>query len=154
MAAASLITDAMRGRIGTALPPFRFEIGRNDIRKYAVATGQRQARFLSGDEAPLLFLFSAMMPVLPLDALRADGHPPDNPLIPELPLKRIMAGGSEYDVRGRLRAGDVLFCTQKLVDLYEKQGAEGPLIFLVFENRFDNEANEPVVIERLTRIAR
>jgi 3-methylfumaryl-CoA hydratase len=149
-----LITDDMRSRIGSALPPFRFEINRNDVRKYAVATGQRQTRFLSGDEAPLLFLFSAMMPVLPLDALRADGHPPDNPLIPELPLKRIMAGGSEYEVRGRLRAGDVLYCTQKLVDIVEKQGSEGPLIFLVFENRFDDEAGNAVVTERLTRIAR
>ncbi|MDR5761426.1 MaoC family dehydratase N-terminal domain-containing protein [Caballeronia sp. LZ035] len=150
----SLITEDMRSRIGATLPPFRFEISRQDVRKYAVATGQRQARFLSGDEAPLLFLFSAMMPVLPLDALRADGHAPDNPLIPELPLKRIMAGGSEYEVRGRLRAGDVLHCTQTLVDLFEKQGSDGPLIFLVFENRFDDDSGHTVVIERLTRIAR
>jgi 3-methylfumaryl-CoA hydratase len=150
----SIVTDEIRSKIGASLPPFQFQINRNDVRKYAVATGQRQTRFLSGDEAPLLFLFSALMPVLPLDKLRPDGHVPDNPLIPELPLKRIMAGGSEFDVRGRLRAGDILTCTQTLVDIYEKQGAEGPLVFLVFENRFDNEKGESVVIERLTRIAR
>lgn len=82
------------GCIGLALPPVRFEVSRQDIRKYAVATGQRQARFLAGDEAPLMFLFSVLMPVLPLEQLREDGHFPDNPLLPELPLKRILAGAA------------------------------------------------------------
>ena len=48
----------------------------------------------------------------------------------------------------------MLLCRQTLVDIYQKQGADGPLIFLVFENRFETEAGEPVVTERLTRIAR
>lgn len=150
----SLLNDAIRSSIGASLPPFRFEITRNDIRKYAVATGQQEERFLSGEEAPLLFLFSALMPITPLDKLLADGHMPDNPLIPELPLKRIMAGGSEYEVFGRLRCGDVLTVRQTLKDIYEKNGANGPLIFLVFENRFEDPQGNPVVVERLTRIAR
>ena len=149
-----LVTDALRSQIGSSLPAQRFEVTRNDIRKYAVASGQRQQRFLDGDEAPLLFLFSALMPVLPLDQLLADGHKPDDALLPELPLKRIMAGGSEYVVHRGIFPGDVLSCQQTLVDIYEKQGAEGPLIFLVFENLFETEAGEPVVTERLTRIAR
>ena len=54
----------------------------------------------------------------------------------------------------RARAGDVLICRQKLADLYEKQGGSGPLIFMIFENRFETLAGEPVVTEHLTRIAR
>ncbi|TRX73490.1 FAS1-like dehydratase domain-containing protein [Pseudomonas mangiferae] len=150
----SLLDEAIRSRIGTSLPPQRFEVTRSDLRKYAVATGQRQARYRDGDEAPLLFLFSALMPVLPLEELLEDGRQPDSTLLPELPLKRIMAGGSEYQVHRRIVAGDVLVLRQILADLYEKQGTEGPLIFLVFENRFETEAGEPVVTERLTRIAR
>ncbi|WP_325919591.1 FAS1-like dehydratase domain-containing protein [Pseudomonas frederiksbergensis] len=150
----SLITESIRSCIGAALPPVRFEVCRSDIRKYAVATGQRQARFLNGDEAPLMFLFGVLMPVLPLDQLLEDGRQPDNPLVPELPLKRIMAGGCQYQVHRRIRAGDVLVCRQTLVDIYEKEGAQGPLIFLVFENRFESEAGLLLVTERLTRIAR
>ncbi|MFL9923779.1 MaoC family dehydratase N-terminal domain-containing protein [Herbaspirillum lusitanum] len=150
----ALLTEAITRHIGAALPPFRFEISRNDVRKYALATGQQEPRFLSGDEAPLLFLFNAMMPLTPLDQLLPDGHQPDSPLIPELPLKRIMAGGSEFQVFGRLRCGDVLTVHQSLKDIYEKDGANGPLIFLVFENRFEDENGRPVVIEKLTRIAR
>lgn len=150
----SLLTAEIKACIGLALPPVRFEVSRQDIRKYAVATGQRQARFLAGDEAPLMFLFSVLMPVLPLDQLRDDGHFPDNALLPELPLKRILAGGSRYQVHRRIYPGDVLVCRQTLVDIHEKQGSDGPLIFLVFENRFESEAGEPLVIEYLTRIAR
>ncbi len=149
-----LLTDEVKSHIGATLAPVRFEVTRNDLRKYAVATGQRQARFIDGDEAPLLFLFSLLMPVLPLDQLLEDGHRPDDALIPALPLKRILAGGSEYQVHGKIFAGDVLVFRQTLVDIYEKQGAEGPLIFIVFENRFESVAGVPLVTERLTRIAR
>ncbi|MCQ6262564.1 MaoC family dehydratase N-terminal domain-containing protein [Alcanivorax sp. MM125-6] len=150
----TVLTDELRALIGTEVAPFEFEITRSDIKKYAVATGQRQRRYLDGDEAPLLFLFSAMMPVIPLDELLPDGRQPDSPLIPELPLKRIMAGGSDYRVHRPARAGDVLVCRQKLADLYEKHGGSGPLIFMIFENRFETLAGEPVVTEHLTRIAR
>ncbi|MGP9574278.1 FAS1-like dehydratase domain-containing protein [Halomonas sp. H2] len=150
----NLLTDELRALIGTELAPFEFEVTRNDIKKYAVATGQRQRRYLEGNEAPLLFLFSAMMPVIPLSELLPDGRQPDSSLIPELPLKRIMAGGSDYQIYRRAYAGDVLVCTQKLTDLYEKQGGSGPLIFMVFENRFETSVGEPVVTEYLTRIAR
>ncbi|AJD46547.1 hypothetical protein S7S_00615 [Isoalcanivorax pacificus W11-5] len=150
----TLLTDALRALIGTEVPPFEFEISRNDLKKYAVATGQTRRCYLDGDEAPLLFLFSAMMPVIPLDQLLPDGRQPDSPLIPELPLKRIMAGGSDYQIHRKVRPGDVLVCRQRLADLYEKNGSAGPLIFMVFENRFETRSGEPVVIERLTRIAR
>ncbi|WP_263142900.1 MaoC family dehydratase N-terminal domain-containing protein [Pseudomonas sp. RIT-PI-AD] len=150
----SLLSPSIKSRIGTSLPPLRFEVTRSDLRKYAVATGQRQARYLEGDEAPLLFLFSVLMPILPLEQLLEDGRQPDSALLPELPLKRIMAGGSEYEVHRRIFAGDVLMLRQTLADIYEKQGAEGPLIFLVFENRFESETGEPLVTERLIRIAR
>ena len=149
-----LLTTEMLSHIGATLPPVRFEVSRNDLRKYAVATGQRQARFINGDEAPLLFLFSLLMPVVPLDALLEDGHKPDDALVPELPLKRILAGGSAYQVHGKILAGEVLLFRQTLADMYEKQGSDGPLIFLVFENRFESVTGEPLVTERLTRIAR
>ncbi|MFT8276422.1 MaoC family dehydratase N-terminal domain-containing protein [Kerstersia gyiorum] len=150
----SLLTPDITRHIGTSLPPFDFEVNRNDIRKYAIATGQRNPRFLSGDEAPLLFLFSAMIPRTPLEQLRPDGHHPDNPLIPVLPLKRIMAGGSEFQVLGRIMGGETLTVRQRILDIHEKEGASGPLIFLILENRYERQDGSPVVIEKLTRIAR
>ncbi|KAF1045542.1 FAS1-like dehydratase domain-containing protein [Xylophilus sp.] len=150
----ALLTEDILRRKGASLQPLHFEVTRSDIRKYAVATGQREERFLRGDEAPLLFLFGALMPITPLAQLRADGHPPDDPLIPALPLERIMAGGSEYEVFGAIRPGDALTVRRTLKDIYEKEGSQGPLIFLVIENRFERAGGEAVAVERLTRIAR
>ncbi|PHS71256.1 FAS1-like dehydratase domain-containing protein [Alloalcanivorax xenomutans] len=150
----TVITEELKNHVGAELPPFEFEISRGDLKKYAVATGQRLERYLNGDEAPLLYLFAAMMPVVPLDRLLPDGRQPDSGLMPPLPLNRVMAGGSEYQVHRKVYAGDVLVCRQKFVEVFEKTGAEGPLLFLVFENRFETRDGEPVVTERLTRIAR
>ncbi|AFT68461.1 hypothetical protein B5T_00173 [Alloalcanivorax dieselolei B5] len=150
----TVITEELNNHVGAELPPFEFEISRGDLKKYAVATGQRLERYLNGDEAPLLYLFAAMMPVLPLDRLLPDGRQPDSGLMPPLPLNRIMAGGSEYQIHRKVYVGDVLVCRQKLVEVFEKSGSEGPLLFLIFENRFETRDGEPVVTERLTRIAR
>ncbi|HYW92553.1 MAG TPA: hypothetical protein VFA95_08870 [Gammaproteobacteria bacterium] len=51
----SLLTREMRAAVGRSLPPVTVEATRREIRKYAVATGQRLARYLRGDEAPPLF---------------------------------------------------------------------------------------------------
>lgn len=150
----SLLTPDMKAAVGRSRPPVRQEVTRREIRKYASATGQRQRRYLEGDEAPPLFLFGLFLDVLPRDQLLADGRQPDNDLVPELPLKRVMAGGSELSLHGPILPGQTLVCTQTLVELFEKDGAQGPLIFAVLENRFETDGGELIASERQTRIAR
>lgn len=149
-----LLTREHRSAIGRALPPVTVEVTRREIRKYAAATGQRLQRFIDGDEAPPMFLFGLFLPILPRDHLGPDGLPPDPGLVPELPLKRVMAGGSEQTWYRRVYPGDLLVFRQSLVDLYEKEGATGPLIFVVLENRVETGTGEPVMTERTARIAR
>ena len=69
------------------------------------------------------------MEILPVDELRKDGIAEDK-LIPELPLKRLMAGSSDTVYHRPIHAGDKLVVTRKLKDLYEKEGRTGPLIFV------------------------
>lgn len=149
-----LLTSEHRAAIGRELPPVTAEVNRREIRRYAAATGQRLPRFIDGDEAPPMFLFGLFLPILPREALGPDGLPPDTGLVPELPLKRVMAGGSEQTWYRGIYPGDVLVSRQTLVDLYEKDGAAGPLIFAVVENRVETDAGAPVMTERTTRIAR
>lgn len=150
----TLLTPEHEAAIGRATAPVRAEVTRREIRKYAAATGQRLRKYLDGDEAPPLFLFGLFVDVLPREALRADGLPPDNGLVPELPLARIMAGGTEASFHRPAYPGDVLLSRQTLKDLYEKQGSQGPLIFAVVENRVETETGEGVMTESITRIAR
>lgn len=150
----NLLTPELKAAIGRQLPPVTAEVTRREICKYSAATGQRLQRFINGDEAPPMFLFGLFLPVLPREALKPDGLPPDTGLVPELPLKRVMAGGSEQRWHRGIFPGDVLVSRQTLVDLFEKQGSQGPLIFAVVENRVETEQGEPVMTERVTRIAR
>lgn len=150
----SLLTQELKAAVGRELPPEKAEVTRREIRKYSVATGQRLQKFLNGDEAPPLFLFGLFLAIRPLEEMEVDGRQPDTGLVPELPLKRVMAGGSEQTWYRGVYPGDVLVSRQKLVDLFEKQGGQGPLIFAVVENRVETEAGEPVMTERSTRIAR
>lgn len=148
-----LISAEARSWIGRSADPVRIEISRTDIRKYAIATEQQQAKFLNGDEAPAMFLFGALRPLIPMDQLAPDGIPPDK-FLPDLPLKRVMAGGTEMQFHRPVKPGDVLIATRSLHDLVEKQGKTGPLIFVSYNLRVETEAGELVLEEKQTRIFR
>ncbi len=148
-----LLTPEIASWIGRREPPVAVEVGRRDIVKYAVATEQRRRAYLDGDEAPPMFVFGLFRPVAPLDALGPDGLPPAAAM-PELPLKRIMAGGTRLTVHRPVRPGDVLVGTRTLRDIFEKEGRRGPLIFVVTELAVADAAGEPVMEETQTRIAR
>ena len=149
----SLLTDDMTAWIGRRETSPPLEISRRDIVKYSLATEQRLDKYRRGDEAPPLFLFGALRPLLPLDELRTDGLPPD-PLLPDLPLPRVMAGGSTLRYFAPIHPGDVLVGTRVLSDMVEKQGSQGPLIFITYTLTVVNQNGETVLEETQTRIAR
>lgn len=148
-----LITDDIRAWIGRTEGPQRIEITRRDIIKYAIATDQRRAKYLNGDEAPPMFLFGADRPLVPLAELGPDGLRPES-LLPPLPLKRVMAGGIRQRYHRRLRPGDVVFVKRTLADVYQKQGSSGPLIFVVYELEVTDADGALVMQETQTRINR
>ncbi len=73
---------------------------------------------------------------------------------PKLPLQRVMAGGTELVLQRPIRPGDQLTGVQRIVDMYEKQGGQGPLIFTVRALRVTDAAGELVLEEIQTGIAR
>ena len=149
----SMVSDEARSWIGRSQPPIHMEVTRRDIQKYAVATKQRQQKFLDGDEAPPMFLFGLLRPIVPLEGLGPDGIARDG-FLPDFPLKRIMAGGTEMTYHRPLRPGDKLIATKTLADIQEKQGGTGPLIFVSYDLTVETEDGEVVVEERSTRIIR
>jgi 3-methylfumaryl-CoA hydratase len=65
-----------------------------------------------------------------------------------------MAGGTKLRLHRSIRPGDVLVGTRKIVNVYEKQGSTGPLIFTVRELTITTADSEPVMEEIQTSIAR
>jgi 3-methylfumaryl-CoA hydratase len=149
-----LLTEAHRRWIGREDPPVTVEVSRRDIVKYAIATEQRQAKYLQGDEAPPMFVFNLFGALRTIDQLRADGLPRGKGGGPALPLARVMAGGTELIQHRPIRPGDRLTATSQITDLYEKSGSQGPLIFTVRALRVVDARGERVLEEIQTSIAR
>jgi len=149
----ALLTPDIKAWIGRSEPPVRVEVTRREIVKYAIATEQVRACYLQGDEAPPMFVFGLFRPVVPIDALGPDGIAPAGSM-PELPLKRIMAGGTKMRIHRPIRPGESVVGTRTLVDITEKEGRQGPLIFMVSELRVATADGEPLMDEIMTRIAR
>ena len=150
---AELLTDEIKSWIGRADPPQRVEITRRDIIKYSLATEQTLDKYRNGDEAPPMFLFGAHTPISSLEELGPDGLRPDS-LLPELPLKRVMAGGIAQKQFRPICAGGVVYLQRTLTNIYEKQGKSGPLIFVEYEIDTRSEDGELVTRQTQTRIVR
>ena len=148
-----LIDDAARAWSGRSQDPQRIEINRSDIIKYSIATEQRLEKYLLGDEAPAMFMFGALRPLVPMEELGPDGITVDK-FIPELPLKRVMAGGTEMTFHRTIHPGDVLIATRSLSEMVEKQGSTGPLIFVSYNLVVQTEGGDMVMEEKQTRILR
>lgn len=148
-----LLTPELLANIGRASPPRQELVARREIRKYSIATSQRKRRFLDGDEAPPMFHVALFWDVVELDQLTPDGVSIDT-LLPKFPLERAMAGGLKIEYHRPILAGDLLTATRTLTDIYEKQGSQGPLIFYEVVMEVVNEAGEPVLTEKTTRILR
>ena len=149
----SLLTPELLANIGRTAEPKKELVTRRDIRKYSVATGQRLQKYLAGDEAPPLYYIALFWDVVELEQLMPDGISVDH-LIPELPLKRAMAGGLDIDFYRPAQPGEWLVAERTLTDIFEKQGSSGPLIFYKVTMEIRSEEGDPVVTEKLTRIVR
>ena len=148
-----LLSDELLANIGRQAPPRTEVVTRRDIRKYAVATGQRDPKFLAGDVAPPLYHVALFWDVVPMDELTPDGVSIDK-LLPKFPLERAMAGGLKIDYHRDIFPGDVLVARRTLTDIYEKQGRQGPLIFYEVIMEVSTDAGEAVLTEKTTRILR
>jgi|TARA_B110000908_G_scaffold168774_2_gene224425 hydroxyacyl-ACP dehydratase HTD2-like protein with hotdog domain len=149
----SLLTPDLLANIGRQSEPQREIVTRRDIRKYAVATGSRQRKYLDGDQAPPMFHVPLFWDVVELDQLTPDGVSIDS-LLPKFPLEKAMAGGLKIEYHKPVRPGDWLTSTRTLTDIYEKQGRSGALIFYEAVMDIVNDDQELVIREKTTRILR
>ena len=149
-----LLTAEHTKLIGKVSLPFKVDINRSDIIKYSIATEQLQEKYLKGNEAPLMFIFNLFTPLVPLATLGKDGLNKQNSLNVNLPLKRVMAGGTKIDVFKNIYPGDKLTGISKIKNLYEKKGKSGPLIFMIKQFRVSNQSNLKVYDETQTIIYR
>ena len=149
---AELLSDELLANIGRKSEPRLELVTRKDIRKYAIASGQRMRKYLDGDEAPAMFHVALFWPVLENDQLSPDGVAIDE-LLPEFPLKKAMAGGLHIAYHQPIRPGDTLMAVRTLTKIWQKEGKSGPLLFYEIVTAIQNDKG-PVITETMTRILR
>jgi 3-methylfumaryl-CoA hydratase len=72
--------------------------------------------------------------------------------VPPVPYKRAMAGELSVDFLDDIVAGDVITVRKRVVDLAEKEGKSGLMVFVTFEYSYSNQRGALVAQERFTRI--
>ena len=149
----ALLSDDLLANIGRTSEPRREQVTRRDIRKYAVATGNRQRKYLDGDQAPPMFHVPLFWEVVELEQLTPDGVSIDT-LLPKFPLEKAMAGGLKIEYHRPIFPGDWLTATRTLTDIYEKQGRSGPLIFYEVVMAIVNVDGELVIRGHTPRLLR
>jgi len=148
-----LVSEEARGWIGKSDDPIEVEVTRRDIIKYSVATEQVLEKYTDGNEAPPMFVAGLSREIVPIYDLGFDGLPPAS-LVPDFPLKRVMAGGVSFRFHRAVKPGDVLVFSRTLSNIVGKKGKTGPLIFVTYSITCETKNSEPVLDQEQTRILR
>ena len=160
-----MLTEAMKAWAQEPTPPRTVRIDRKDIVRYAVATRATdpihvdpEAARAKGYEdvvAPPLFyvtLRTGVYNLVPQDELHEEGTPARD--LPPVEFSQAMAGETHAELSKPFVAGNVVVCTRRVENMFEKEGRSGALAFVQFEYRYADEDDQPFVVEHFTRIFR
>ena len=149
MTQASVISHAMRDTIGVESYPVTYDVEKGSIIKFAEAIGDPNPIFndetaarkthYGGIVAPPTFLRSAI---------------PGKPKVEfPNPYAANLDGGSEWEYLEPVRPGDRITVTDRIVDILERQGRLGNMLFVIREIKYVNQFGTPVALQRTTSIS-
>jgi hypothetical protein len=131
--------DRIKTRIGVDGPPVSAPVEAGHVRRFAEAIGDTNPRWEK--EAPPTFLV-ALAPVS-LHVSDAEDYG-----------KGWLNGGNRFEYFGPVMIGDQITAKGRIVDVYDKAGSSGNLLFIIFETDYTNQRGELVARLRGTMIRR
>jgi uncharacterized OB-fold protein/acyl dehydratase len=149
------------GKVGE--PVVGYPISEHEVRRFCYAVDQLNPAYVDPDYAeeglqvPPAFLSIPFDTDVPLSELSDDGIPavPKGAMMPALPkLKRRLWGGVEVEFFQKMHMGDVLTKQYRVLDIYERSGGSGSMVFMIMEWTYTNQHGEKVAVEVNTIIAR
>ncbi len=153
---ASIITDQMRAAIGKESPSVTYEIDNTGCRQFARAAGYTDPLFYDEAHARSKGYRGLLAPSGFLGhPLISPGQPPRMPGGAgglDIPLKRVLNGGTDVEYFDDVCAGDVLTATNKLAHISEREGRMGQMLILSTETTYRNQAGDTVAVMRGTTI--
>ena len=139
MSTSSSVVERLRARIGVTGQPAHVAVEAGHLKRFAEAIGDPNPRWLS--EAPPTFLVALAPPTTHLAEAEEYG-------------KGWLNGGNRFEYIEPVKVGDRITATSQVVDVYEKTGSSGSLLFIIFENEFKNQDGRTVARLRGTAIRR
>ena len=149
MTQASIITEEMRGAVGRESEPVSYEVDNLGCRQFARAVGYTDLVFYDEDYARSKGYRGLLAPPGFL------GHPvfiPGKPargpevLRMDIPLKRVLKGGTDIEYFDDVCAGDRLAATSQIVDIAEREGRLGPMLIVQMDTTYRNEQKKTVAV--------
>ena len=107
------------------------------------AQGLRPA---AGTPLPCLWHWLYFLPIAPQSEIGEDGHPKRGGFLPPVALPRRMWAGSDFAFHEALLVGDKLSRTSTIVDIKEKSGRTGSLIFVKVRHELRRNGAETVAL--------
>lgn len=161
MSEESVITPEIEAMVGKErVYPGSEAIGWALIKRFAIAVGDTNPLYLDeeyagksryrGIIAPLTMVFELNHNIgLEIGedgaAIDAFGRLPP-------PFETVIRGGNEYEFYQLVRPDDIVTTTQKIAQIYERQGKAGPMVFVVNELTYRNQRGEKLGLNRETVI--
>jgi acyl dehydratase len=144
MPESTVITEEMRRAIGSLINVNITVIEKGLIKDLVTAVGDSNPLWTDDEYARTCGWGASVVPPSLFLTVRLDGSSPTSCIPFELPLKRPLDGGGEWEFYKPVRVGDVVVTTRKLVDVYERQSKMGTLLFVTFESTYMNQKGETV----------
>lgn len=139
-------------KIGHEWAPYTIEVERGKIAEFARAIKTGDAVYLDREAARAAGY--ADVPAPPTFSAVGQHWAPPVPVEDDLgvDLRRVLAGGADWEYLGDIVAGDVLTVHGRIADIVDKRGSRGPMTLLIRENTFVNQHGETVLRLRSTMI--
>ena len=96
--------------------------------------------FADGDPLPALWHWMGWTPETPMAELGPDGHPAKGGFLPPVPLERRMWAGGRLEFLAPLRIGEVLQRRSEILNVAEKTGTTGRMVFVTLRHEVTGQA--------------
>lgn len=148
------ISPSARERIGAVTAQWTSDpVSIHQLRAYLAAIGADLSvldREPQDIPVPPMFFYTLCRRIVAESALLPDGQHSD--LGVEGVTGQTVAGGHKAVFHTPLRVGDVITATERVIDISEKDGRAGPLVFVTTETGYVNQNGQPVVTFQATTV--
>ena len=144
------MVDFDRSALGVESAPIAYDVEKGAISRFVDAIGHEDPIYYDENAAKAAGLKTIPAPPTFLCTFRAQE-------LPDLKIQfgRVrLNGGNEYEYYQPIYAGDTITLTAKYVDVNERTGRTGNMVFVITELTFKNQQGEVVAKGRNTGIMR